>query len=78
MATRLAHAGHTGLGAALHAAASRAFFDGFHTGDYVAAGVAAAGALMALALIPAHPTAGGEADAQTSAIGSPALATVTG
>ena len=37
-------------------AASSAFFHGFHAANYVAAGVAAAGALMALALLPAQPT----------------------
>ena len=31
-------------------------FQGFHTANYVAAGVAAAGAVMALALLPAQPT----------------------
>ncbi len=40
----------------VHTAASSAFFDGFHAANYVAAGVAAAGAVMALALLPAHPT----------------------
>jgi hypothetical protein len=53
----LAHTGHPRLAATIHDAASAAFFHGFHAGDFVAAGVAAAGALMALALLPAHPTA---------------------
>jgi EmrB/QacA subfamily drug resistance transporter len=52
----LARTGHPQLAATIHDAASAAFFHGFHAGDYVAAGVAAAGALMALALLPAHPT----------------------
>ncbi|MBV9339111.1 MAG: MFS transporter [Solirubrobacterales bacterium] len=54
---RLAHAGHAALATAVHNAASTAFFHGFHTADVVAAGVAAAGALIALVLLPAHPTA---------------------
>jgi EmrB/QacA subfamily drug resistance transporter len=39
----------------LHDAAIAAFFHGFQAANYVAAGVTAAGALMALALLPAHP-----------------------
>jgi EmrB/QacA subfamily drug resistance transporter len=57
----IAHAGHPQLAMAIHNAASSAFFHGFHAGDFVAAGVTAAGALMALALIPAHPTVDGGA-----------------
>lgn len=52
----LARTGHPRLAATIHDAASAAFFHGFHAGDFVAAGVAAAGALMAFALLPAHPT----------------------
>jgi EmrB/QacA subfamily drug resistance transporter len=71
-ADKLAHAGHPGLAAAVHDAASSAFFHGFHAGDYVSAGVAAAGALMALALLPAHPTPGADDTPETQAVGSPA------
>jgi EmrB/QacA subfamily drug resistance transporter len=56
--------------ASVRGAASAAFFHGFHAGDYVAAGVAAAGALMALALLPAHPTADRGAP-ETRAAGAP-------
>jgi Xaa-Pro aminopeptidase len=49
------HGGHPALAAGLHDAASAAFFHGFSTANYVAAGVALAGALMALALLPAQP-----------------------
>ena len=56
VAGELGHSGHPALAAAVHNAASSAFFHGFHTANYVSAGVAAAGALMALALLPAHPT----------------------
>jgi hypothetical protein len=56
VAGRLGHAGHANLAAGVHDAARSAFFHGFVTANYVAAGVAVAGALMALALLPAHPT----------------------
>jgi EmrB/QacA subfamily drug resistance transporter len=56
-AAHLGHAGHPALAAAVHNAASTAFFHGFTIANYLAAGVAFAGALMALALLPAHPTA---------------------
>jgi EmrB/QacA subfamily drug resistance transporter len=56
-AAHLGHAGHPALAAAVHDAASTAFFHGFTIANYLAAGVAFAGALMALALLPAHPTA---------------------
>ena len=59
VAGKLAHAGHPALAAAVHDAASSAFFHGFHAANYVAAGVAAAGAVMALALLPAHPLSRG-------------------
>lgn len=52
----LAHHAHPQLAAALHDAASAAFFHGFHTANYLSAAVAAAGALIAFALLPSHPT----------------------
>ena len=67
------HAGHPALASALHDSASAAFFYGFHTANYLAAGVAAAGAVMALALLPAHPTIGTHDTQQ--ALGSHATAT---
>jgi EmrB/QacA subfamily drug resistance transporter len=54
-AGKLGLAGHPRLASTLHDAASSAFFHGFHAADYVSAGVAFAGALMALALLPAYP-----------------------
>jgi len=72
VATSLAHAGHPALAAAVHNAASTAFFNGFHAANWVAAGVAAAGAVMALVLLPAHPAASSDGPAQTQATGSPA------
>ena len=68
-AGHLGHAGRPALATDIHDAASTAFFHGFTTANYVAAGVAFAGALMALVLLPAHPAAG----ADEGAPGLPAL-----
>jgi len=57
LAGGLRHAGHAAIAAGLHEAATLAFFQGFSTANYVTASVAAAGAVMALALLPAHPIA---------------------
>ncbi len=56
VAGKLTHAGQPLLGSAIQNAANAAFFHGFSTANYLAAGVAAAGAVMALALLPAQPT----------------------
>ncbi len=56
VAGKLTHLGQPALGLAVHNATTSAFFDGFQAANFVAAGVAAAGAIMALALLPAHPT----------------------
>jgi hypothetical protein len=63
----LTHTDHPALAAAIREAASSAFFDGFHTANYVAAGIAAAGALIALALLPAQPTSRHEDAAEANA-----------
>ncbi len=73
-AGKLAGLGHPALAAAVHSAASSAFFDGFHTADYVSAGVAAAGAVMALALLPAQPTTSRDETPEVPAPGTPATA----
>jgi EmrB/QacA subfamily drug resistance transporter len=57
VAGQLNQRGQNQLATGIHNAASSAFFHGFSTANGVAAGVAAAGALMALALLPAHPRA---------------------
>ncbi len=75
---KLAHAGHPALATAIHDAASSAFFNGFHAANYVSAGVAAAGALMALALLPAQPTTSDDDTPETQALGSPATAAARG
>jgi len=72
VANKLAQAGHPALAAGIHNAAGAGFFHGLHAADWVAAGAAAAGAVMALALLPAHPTANSDGMPQTQAIGSPA------
>jgi hypothetical protein len=57
LANRTSLHGHPALGHAIHAAASNAFFHGFSVACLVAAGVAAAGAIVTLLLLPAHPGA---------------------
>ena len=71
-AGKLTHGGHPALAAAIHNAASSAFFDGFHVANYVAAGVAAAGAVMALALLPAQPTVTNDDAPDTQPLGAAA------
>jgi hypothetical protein len=55
VATRLAHAGQARIAGAVHDAASGAFIHGLSAGCLVAGGVAAAGAIMAVVLLPAQP-----------------------
>jgi EmrB/QacA subfamily drug resistance transporter len=75
-AGKLSSAGHPVLASAVHDAASAAFFHGFHAANYLAAGVVAAGAVMALSLLPAQPTVSHDDDtAEVQAPGSPATAT---
>jgi hypothetical protein len=56
IANRASVNGHPALGNAVHAAASNAFFHGFSAACLLAAGVGAAGAIVSLLLLPAHPT----------------------
>jgi len=70
----LGHAGHPALAAGINNAATSAFFQGFGTANFVVAGVAAAGAVMALSLLPAHPTASNDDTAEVRALDSPATA----
>jgi hypothetical protein len=51
---------HPHLAVAVHDATSSAFLSGFHAANYLAAGVAAVGAVIALTLLPAQPTAEGD------------------
>jgi EmrB/QacA subfamily drug resistance transporter len=71
-AGKLVHAGHPALATAIHNAASSAFFNGFHAANYVAAGVAAAGAVMAIALLPAQPILSTDDAPETQTLGPPA------
>jgi hypothetical protein len=52
-------------GAVVRRVASAAFMDGFHLGSWVAAGVAMAGALAALAFLPARAVSSGLARRET-------------
>jgi EmrB/QacA subfamily drug resistance transporter len=63
---------HPRLAAAVHDAASSAFFQGFHTANCVAAGIAAAGALMALALLPSQPARSSGNEPEPAPVGAPA------
>jgi EmrB/QacA subfamily drug resistance transporter len=64
VAGNLTRAGDPALGGIVHDAARSAFFHGFGAANLLAAGVAAAGAVMALALLPARPS---QADEEASA-----------
>jgi EmrB/QacA subfamily drug resistance transporter len=77
LAGKLTHLGHPALALTVQHAASSAFFDGFHTANYVSAGVAAAGAVMALAWLPAHPSTSDDT-LDTRALDSPTTATARG
>jgi EmrB/QacA subfamily drug resistance transporter len=72
----LQHAGHAALATMVHNAASSAYFHGFTAANLVAAGVAAVGALMALALLPAQPTSEAQAVAEAPDV-APATASAS-
>jgi hypothetical protein len=55
VATSTSLGGRPGLGNAVHAAASSAFFDGFRVSILLVAVLSALGGLMALLLLPAYP-----------------------
>jgi EmrB/QacA subfamily drug resistance transporter len=73
-ADQLGRTGHPALASAVHDGASLAFFHGFSAANHLAAGVAAAGGLIALALLPAHPTATADDAPELRSLGSPATA----
>ena len=56
--------GHPALATAVHAAVSTSFFDGFSVACLVVAGVSAAGAIVTLLLLPAHPELPAHAEAE--------------
>jgi EmrB/QacA subfamily drug resistance transporter len=70
VASSAAHHGHPELATAVHDAAISAFFHGFHAANWVSAGVAAIGAVMALILLPAHPTPDADDATEPEASGS--------
>jgi EmrB/QacA subfamily drug resistance transporter len=73
VANGLGNSGHPALGNIVHGAVSSAFFHGFSAANLLAAGVAAGGAVMALALLPARPAQAEEqaAEPQTGATPEP-------
>jgi hypothetical protein len=71
VAGEASQAGHPRVAAAISEATNSAFFSGFHAGDLVAGLVAAAGAVMALALLPAQPTVADDDAPEAPAVGSP-------
>jgi EmrB/QacA subfamily drug resistance transporter len=73
-AEQIDRAGQPALASAIHEWAAGAFFHGFSAANYVAAGVAAVGALIALAFLPAHPTSDAREPSELEALGSPATA----
>src|SRR3954471_23014225 len=73
-AGELGAGGHPVLASDVQSAAGAAFFHGFHTANYLAAGVAAAGAVMALLLLPAHPTLSADDATEPRGSASPAPA----
>ncbi len=73
-AGKLSHTGRPALASALHDAADSAFFHGFSTADYLVAAAAGAGAVMALALLPAHPKTGAEETSDVAALRPPLAA----
>ena len=70
VAEHLRQAGHTTLATSLSQATNAAFFQGFSAGNLLAAGVAGAGVLMALCLLPAQPLVVSSDKRSGEAIGS--------
>jgi EmrB/QacA subfamily drug resistance transporter len=75
VAQQVGQAGQTALAGNIHTAVSSAYFHGFSTANFMTAGIAAAGAVMALALLPSHPTAGDDEPLESSRLGSGLVAT---
>jgi EmrB/QacA subfamily drug resistance transporter len=70
VAQHLRQAGHATLATSLSQATNAAFFHGFSAGNLLAAGVAGAGVLMALCLLPAQPLVVSSDKRSGEAIGS--------
>ena len=71
VAQHLQRAGDTGLAMTVNRAVNSAFFHGFSAGNLLAAGVAGAGVLMALCLLPAQPRMTASVQRSDETIGSP-------
>ncbi len=71
VASKAAQSGHPALAVAIHNGAHSAFFAGFSAANYLAAGVAGAGAVMALMLLPAHPNTRADEAPRLQAAASP-------
>jgi len=69
-AGKIAALGHPGLGQALQHTAASAFLRGLTISCLVAAGVAAAGALLAVLFLPAQPAAPATDEAETTQLTS--------
>jgi hypothetical protein len=77
VSAQLDHAGHAALATGIHNAVSTAFFHGFGVANFMTAGIAAAGAVMALVLLPAHPAASDQETHGSQVAGSPAACPAT-
>ena len=76
VAGQIGHSGHASLAAALQEAVNSAFFRGFSAGNLLAAGVALAGVVMAVTLLPAQPFA--SATDESPAASAPGAAPAVG
>jgi EmrB/QacA subfamily drug resistance transporter len=74
VANGLVHSGHGELASAVRESATNAFMHGIHGGEWVAAGISLAGAVLAFVLLPAHPvtSASTELGSAAPALPSPA------
>jgi hypothetical protein len=75
VAQHVGQAGHAALAGDIHTAVSSAYFHGFSAANFMTAGIAAAGAVLALVLLPSHPTAGDDESLEASGLGSGVVAT---
>jgi EmrB/QacA subfamily drug resistance transporter len=77
VAGQVGHAGHVALAAGIHNATNSAFFHGFSAANFLTAGIALAGAVIAFGLLAAHPTVGGEETPEVRTSATPATAAAT-
>jgi EmrB/QacA subfamily drug resistance transporter len=77
VAGQVGQAGHAALAAGIQHAVGSAFLHGFSAANFMTAGVAAAGAVVALVLLPAQPGAGDEPAPGPQTLASPAALSAT-